>query len=1108
MSTLKLLARNLWFFRWANLAVIAGLAVATAVLAGAMLVGDSVRSSLTSLATRRLGPVDYALVSNRFFPQDLASRLGAAPGFDKEFAPAAAGVMVRGGAARETGKPRVADVAIMALDRWLDQKPGQAVFNAEVSESLGGLRPLETALLSLPLQQDVPLDAALAKRGLAQVTTSLRAQNAAIAPDRSMAALFTLTGGQRGVRNAWVNLRDLQNTLEQPRNANLILVHGKSSSSSDGAKTLNGLLRSVVTLSDLGLSLSRSGDGSEAILGSSSTFITPPVDAAAEHAADELKVPLRRVSAYLVNNVVKLGDSPVQLHYCIAAGLSDVPGVALKDDEIAVNQWTADRLGLKIGDSVRLDYYLRQSNGDLAEVRSDRPGVGLAFRVAAILPMQGIGADKSLTPLYKGLTDADTVSGWQPPAGLDIDKKLVTPDDDKYWKQYHAAPKLFVTLNTARKLWGQTYGVVNTIRIPADRADAFSAALLKKLDPASLGLAFTPIKAQQLAAATQGTDFAELFTSFSFFLIASAVLLSAMLFRLGVEQRARQYGLLGALGFTPRRILNLALGEGAILAAFGSAIGLALGIGYTALMIRGLRTAWLPAVGTSAIDLAIIPSTIITADIASFIVAMLAIVWGAWRLRQADPARLLAGGYQHDTVANRRRRTSATLCIVASVAAAGSFAAGILNRASPQNAFLGGGASLLVALLAFLTWEIGRAHRSGLPSHWSVFRLGLRNAGRFRARSILTASLIAFASFVLVTTAAFKQTPPEDEWKLKSGTGGFQFILSADVPLAGDPGTRKGSDVLGVSKPDDPLWAAATFVPMRLWAGQDISCLNMTRPNAPTILSVPPQLVARDAFVFSDAIQKTANPWTLVDQADNEAIPVIADAESAEYILKLPLGGMLAITDSLGRPQNLRLVATLSHSIFQGELLMSERNFLRLFPSQGGAARMLVQTRPADVSKVRDLLQSELEDYSITLERTGQRLARYQEVANTYLDTFQTLGSLGLLLGTVGLAVVILRGLVERRAELALLAALGFSPARRLALVFSENAFLLVAGLVIGSGSALAGIWPAVTQTGSPVNLLRLGMTIALILGVGLLVQFATLLTATRHLRAADLRRE
>ena len=55
---------------------------------------------------------------------------------------------------------------------------------------------------------------------------------------------------------------------------------------------------------------------------------------------------------------------------------------------------------------------------------------------------------------------------------------------------------------------------------------------------------FRPIKAEQLAAANGGTDFSEFFVMFSFFLILAAALLVAMLFRLNVEQRARQLGLL------------------------------------------------------------------------------------------------------------------------------------------------------------------------------------------------------------------------------------------------------------------------------------------------------------------------------------------------------------------------------------------------------------------------------------------------------------------------------------------------------------------------------------------------------------------------------------
>src|SRR3954468_25043402 len=93
MTKFLLLIRNLLYFRWANLALVAGMAVATAVLTGALMVGDSVRGSLRELAEQRLGKVDHALVATRFFEQSLAQRLSA-PG-KAEIVP---GIILRGGA--------------------------------------------------------------------------------------------------------------------------------------------------------------------------------------------------------------------------------------------------------------------------------------------------------------------------------------------------------------------------------------------------------------------------------------------------------------------------------------------------------------------------------------------------------------------------------------------------------------------------------------------------------------------------------------------------------------------------------------------------------------------------------------------------------------------------------------------------------------------------------------------------------------------------------------------------------------------------------------------------------------------------------------------------
>src|SRR5687767_15976705 len=122
MTKFRLILRNLLYFRAANMAVALGMAVATAVLTGALMVGDSVRGSLEALAVQRLGPVDHALVATRFFEQSLVDRLREATGGRFEVVPA---VLVRGGASSGDGQARTSGVQVAALgapsegDPWI-----------------------------------------------------------------------------------------------------------------------------------------------------------------------------------------------------------------------------------------------------------------------------------------------------------------------------------------------------------------------------------------------------------------------------------------------------------------------------------------------------------------------------------------------------------------------------------------------------------------------------------------------------------------------------------------------------------------------------------------------------------------------------------------------------------------------------------------------------------------------------------------------------------------------------------------------------------------------------------------------------------------------------
>ena len=1133
MSPLRLIFRNLFYFRAASLAVVAGMIVATAVLAGSLMVGDSVRGSLRQLAVQRLGPVDYALVANRFFDASaqagLAKRVAEAPAVAGKFEVVPA-VVAGGSAAAGAGDARVrtGDVQILgfgdsAVAGWPRVERGQTVLNGEMADALNIKQPGPGGVtFTFPSQEEGPREATVARRNVEELSATLQAGTIGqVARDSGILSLFSLQGGQRTPRNAWVNLRDLQDAVQQPGRANVLLVKDKQfdfAANGDLAggrrvvtealPALNEAVKNAVTLGDYGLDLSTSKATNERIVSTKGTYLDPPIVAAALEAGKKLGIEPRLVTVNLVNRVVitdekghAAKDAPA-LHYVIGAGISRLDDGPLAPDEIAFNEETARQLGAKVGDRIGLDYYRRDADGKLTDIASGQQG--LVFRVAKILPMSGVGADAQLTPAFKGLTDSESVSDWDPPKELKIEEKLAEKDNDAYWKKYKAAPRLLVHIDAARKMWGGPYGEVTSVRVPADKGDAFADVLRRTIDPQSLGFAFQPVKLQQIQASSGSTDFSGLFVGFSFFLIAAAALLVAMLFRLNVEQRVKQFGLLTAVGYSPAKVRWLALGEGAILAIVGGFLGVLLGVLYTWLMVYGLRTWWRGAIGTTALELFITVRSLWGGFVFGFWVAMLAVLWAVWRLGKVSPARLMAG--QLSAVPRGVTKGDGRLArlVGAALAAAGLlFLLLVLVRVigTPEVA-LAGGAILLAAGLTYLAGVLRpRRHEVGRGDVQSVGALGVRNANRHTARSVLSVGLIAFAAFTLITVASMQRTGAGDTGDKQGGAGGFRLIAQTAVPVLGDLDTSAGRFAAGFQSPDADVWKDVRFAELRRWAGQDISCLNMTRPTSPTILGLPHAFVERGGFGFDE--------WSLVEKPiENDTVPVLADYETASYILKLGVGDVLEITDQLGRRRKLKLVGTLSHSVFQSEMLMSEANFRELFPAQGGFGTLLVECPPERVQAVRQALNAELEPYAVSVDTTAARLEAYQTIQNTYLSTFRTLGSLGLALGTIGLAVVLIRNVIERRGELALLSALGFVPGDRVKLVLSENVMLLVLGLGVGTLCALLGIVPTLVTSKSHVAWGPLGLTLLGVLALGVVASVLAVRVSGVNVTPRDLRRE
>lgn len=1158
MHTVLLLKRNLAYYWRTNLAVVCGVAVAVAVLAGALLVGDSVRASLSDLFLERLGATEQVVTSAGFFREPLAQEIQqderfAAGGF-KDACPL---VVLNGTITHEASRRWATGVQVYGVDErfWKfhgrETAAARAPREREILTSAGlaeelGINPGDALLLRVEKPSAIPIESLHGRKEDAGRTIRLTAREKL---DSNSLGEFSLRPQQTTVRAVFVPLRLLQKELQQEGRVNTILlssIAGDGRASNDGGAQIQRIVGDKASLEDLGVKLRALEEQRSLSLESESALVNDALARTAEAAAAQLGMRSLPVLSYLANSI-RAGER--EIPYSIVTAIDDEnfeklkrasssPQIPVAQNSppsssapslppILLNDWAGRALEIQTGAIVTLEYYLWQESGGLLTRTAD-------FQLAGIVPIEGLAADRELVPEYPGITGTESLSDWNPPFPVDLSR--VQQRDEDYWRQYRTTPKAFIPLAAGQKLWPSRFGHLTSLRIlPAGEAPldatlaAYRRTLRAALDPLQSGLTLYPARAEGLKASRGATNFGEYFLYFSFFLVVSAFLLAALFFKLGVEQRLRELGILRAIGFPATKIRTLFLLEGLGLATLGSLLGLAGAFLYGKLMMLGLRTWWVEAVGTTALQLHVTPSSLVMGGAGGIVAALLCVVWTLRRLSFASPRSLLAGTALTDATwrsAKTRSRNAVAprfsyallAAIVSGLAALLVLLAATLGWVGQVAGFFGGGTLLLVSLLCYQATWLRRRNRKLLAGQkWrSVLRLGFRNAAHRPARSILCIALIAAAAFIIVAVDSFKRNDQNSTMDRKSGSGGYPLLAESALPLVHDPNTVEGREALNLvaGQGEDSL-SNLSFARFRLLPGDDASCLNLYQPRQPRLLAPTPEFLRAARFSFQDSLaragsEEQANPWLLLEgEAADGAVPVVADANSLTYVLHLKVGDEFVLNREGASSIRLRIVGALSDSVFQSELLMSEQNFLRLFPEQEGYRFFLLDMpRPEAEAAVAKTLEDQLSDYGFDVTATSDRLASYHRVENTFISTFQMLGGLGLVLGTLGMAAVLLRNVLERRRELALLRAVGYNARHFALMVVAENALLLVCGLLTGIVCALLAIAPVFFSRGGQLPNLSLGVLLLAVLLSGLVASLAATAAALRSPLIPALRAE
>jgi ABC-type antimicrobial peptide transport system permease subunit len=1104
---IPLIRASLAYYRGLHTLVAAGVAIAVAVLAGALLVGASVRASLRDLALARLGATEIVVSSTGFFREALAADLAPVGSSGMAAVPILA---VTGAITHEESRRTTARVQVFGIDdRFLafHGLSGRAptIRDAWISTGLAaelGAATGDSLLLRVARPTDIPLSNLQGRRG--DVSERIRLSTARIV-DRTALGEFSLVPAQGPALSIFVPLSRLQQDVELRGRANALLVRVAASSGHPeaDAATVEQALRRTVRLDDLGLTVRQSADGAARVLESRSGLIGDRLAAQAIDAAGPAGDAMR-VLTYLANSI-RAGDRRIpysvvaamdlaayaRLHE--AAPAAAAPQLAPGQPQPALppmwlNEWAAADLRVAPGDRLEIEYFL-WSDQDGLETRS------AAFAFAGAVPMQAAGGDRTLTPVYPGITDASDVTSWDPP--FPVDMRQVRDEDEAYWDTWRAAPKAFVPLDVGQQLWPSPFGSASSIRA---RAGAASGGWppVGALDLSDGGLTVRRARAEALAAAVGTTDFGEYFVYFSFFIVVSGLLLAGLFFALVVEQRARELGVMMAVGFRPRDVRRLLLGEAGLVAVIGSLVGIAGAIGYASVIMHGLRTWWVGAVGTTALDLHVEPWLLVGGAAGALAAALLALALSMRRLTRRSPRTLLMAGLSGESGGRRSRMRGVLAALLGGLSALllAAAAAGTIDQVS---GFFGAGGALLVGGCAAFAWWLRRPARSAGDAV-SLIRFGAAYTRWRPTRSVLSAALIAFACFVIVSVGAFRKEEAGQSLDRDSGTGGFVLMSESVAPLMYNPNTVEGRDELSLTGSSELERASITR--FRLRPGDEASCLTLYQPRNPRIVAPEASFLNSPRFRFARSLATTdaerANPWLLLNtRFEDGAVAAIADQTSLQYVFHLAVGDDFVFTPEGRDPIRLRIVGTLADSVLQSELIVAEDQFVRLFPQHEGYRIWMIDAPEADAQAITTHLENRLSDFGVDVSDTRARLAAYHQVENTYLSTFQALGALGLLLGTVGLAAVLARNVLERRRELGLLGAVGFTTSHLRTLITAETTLLVASGVTIGTVAALVAVAPALAERATAVPLDSLALLLLAVVSTGLAASLLAVRLAT-----------
>lgn len=609
-------------------------------------------------------------------------------------------------------------------------------------------------------------------------------------------------------------------------------------------------------------------------------------------------------------------------------------------------------------------------------------------------------------------------------------------------------------------------------------------------------------------------DVTQIFFMMGTFAIVAGILLIINIFVMMAEERKPEMGVSRAVGMTRGQLTQTFLFEGVMFAALSSALGAFVGLGLGRIVIYFMSTIGLLSQQGVTVTFRFEWASIVLAFAVGVLITLLTVAIASWwisRLNvvrairgQPEPVRrkttmaeaivsamLLAGGM---VAFLERWYSPANIAWVPLLIMAGMILS--MHYVNPRWTFTLGGLGIMAWVLGPKFVELGEQNiyvplvLAGLLlvlggvlfvvyNNTALLRTIIRFGGSRKGRPVLKTaltypmskrfrtgmtlamfSLIMFAISIISMLQAMQGSAISNA--IPTQSGGYDFVAhTSSYQRIEASNWSRGLNESGVSQYIESVSNATVApvfvrtpgggnpVPYTLWAVDNV----LIRTNGFGFKSSLTSYVDRNGTTH--LVETPRDIWAALGENDSLAL-VDGNAAGGTVItpgsgaLKVNLGDTVSVIHN-GESTSLTIIGILEQSLpgtmglFVNQGVVTQGNYSPTYSAY------FFQLKPgASARYVANKLTTVFQDYGLKTVVVSEILGQVMETADRVLLLMQAYLGIGLIVGIAGLAVITIRAVVERRQQIGVLRAIGYTKRMVAASFLLEVSFVAAFGTAIG----------------------------------------------------------